>query len=1081
MPPVFPTREGPDPMSVVDIGQGQGSGRRSSADYPAAPGQVRLFLLSRLEPESDAAYIFPAAIRLHGPLAVSALRRAIAAVVRRHDPLRTGFHASADGIYQSIAPALRSTLPVVDLSETPRWKIESELLRHARAHFSAPFDLSRPGLHRAKLVRVAADEHVLLIAAHHIVWDAWSWGIYWKELCKGYNAYIQGDTPAFPPLSARFIDVVMEQRQRLDNGGFGAHERYWLEKLAPPLPVLDLPTDCPRPARQHYRGDTISIDFDLALSKALDDLALRLRASPFVLALAAYKTLLHRYTGDEDVVVGAPYAGRHSPRSRDLIGFFVNTLALRTNLAGDPQFSVLVERVRETALGAHAHQDYPFDELISKINPERYLDRAPMFQTMFMFRDVALDGAQPFGIQAKLMDLSRTTAKYDFTMSICRVAGHWRVSLEYSTDLFTRGKAARLLGHYQALIAHAAQAPRTPISRLCILTPPELRALLSERNRACLGDERDTVRALFARRVRETPDALALIDGNERMSFAQLDARARRLANYLASRGVGERTVVAIALPRSSTAVVAILAAIKLRALYLPLDHAYPVNRLTELLTAAGANVVIAKRTQPDLLIPASMQWVDPEADGEAIGRAPVDEPEDAGSVDDSLYLIYTSGSTGRPKGVVATQRGLVDRWRWLAARYPYQAGEVACFKTSLGFVDAVAELFAPLLGGIPNVIVPDEVVRDPVRFVTLLHDYGVTRLVAVPSFWRTVMDTVPDLGQRLWRLRMLILSGETLSADLARRTRRVLPPGCTILNIYGCTETSADATYHEICAENAISPTGASAPIGRPLDHARVYILDRYRQPLPVGVPGEIYVGGSVLAAGYHQAPALTSERFVDVSLPDDTIERLYRTGDRGRYRDDGVIEFLGRTDQQIKIRGCRIELNEVELALRAHPAAAEAVVVAGDWRGELSLAAYVRLVSGGDIDVPRLRDHLAARLPAYMVPDTIQIVDEWPLLSNGKIDRVRLATTTRSPSASPGAKAPRSRTERAIADTWKELLGIGEVSLSDTFVGLGGHSLLAMRCVALLAERHDVRVDPMALLVKRLEELAAACQAGE
>jgi amino acid adenylation domain-containing protein len=1057
-------------------GRGVGAnGSLASRWLPTSLAQSRLYVLTQLDPASSVAYNFFIAVALRGSLDRPALTRALQHVVERHEALRTGFAMHDDVPCRHVAEAVTVSLPLRTLAAADGADRCRQLEIAARREFGEPFDLERPPLLRAKLIQFTEDDHVLLLTVHHIVFDAWSWALLWRDLSASYNACLRGAAAAPLPPAPCYGRHVLAERAMRESGRLRAQEDYWRKVFSEAPPALDIKTDRPRPPRQSFEGATASGAMEDACWARLRALALRTRTSPFVVALAAFKALLFRITEQEDVTVGAPFAGRREPESKEIVGLFLNTLALRTQVGGNPSFLELIERVGKTVFGAYANQDCPFEQIIQFSKAERTLDRSPVFQAMLMFRDVAIDRASLTRLDATIEEIARGTTKYDLTLSIAADSGDGRVNLEYNSRLFDRATAARLVSNYLTLIAAAVAHPEMPIGELPLESDTQLARTLIEWNETsdrfqCAATLRDLVEAQVAR----SPDACAVECGDERISYRTLDERANIIADRLRRLQIGRGNWVGVCLPRSIEAVCAIIGILKAGAAFVPLDPAYPNDRLIFMLRNCRARVVITTTAQNERVTVDGVATlcIDRPAESAQLAMRGAD-----GVPEDAAYLIYTSGSTGQPKGVLGTHKGMVNRLQWMWKRYPFRDGEVCCQRTPLNFVDSIPEIFGAVGAGVKLVIVPDDILQTPARFVGLLAERRVTRLFVVPSLLRLLLELFPDLGAQLPELRYVISSGEALVPDLVHKMVETLRD-CALLNLYGSSEV-LDATWFEVpagAAERGYDRQRA-IPIGRPTANMRIYILDPRGRPVPPGVPGEIYVAGDNLARGYHARDDLTAERFLDIALPLGRRDRVFKTGDIGCYQTDGEIDFLGRRDSLVKVRGCRVETLEVQSALEQHDAVAEAaVVVRHRAPGEQMLVAYIRPESGRRLVPDDVRRSMAERLPSYMVPDVVVALEAWPRLPNGKVDWERLPVPAVRRDALPVARALDDPTEQAIAGLWKDLLGVRQVDRGDTFVGLGGHSLLAMKFVTLAEKRLGMRFDPTKVLVKTLGDLAAS-----
>ncbi|HEX3556709.1 MAG TPA: amino acid adenylation domain-containing protein [Thermoanaerobaculia bacterium] len=1027
---------------------------------PLSFGQQRLWFLAQLEPGS-VAYNLPTALRLAGGLDPAALAASLGEVVRRHEALRTVFRlpgsseSGEDEPEQVILPALPVPLPLVDLAALPPAPRRAEAGRLAAAEARRPFDLARGPLLRAGLIRLAAAEHVLLLSLHHVVSDGWSMGILVRELTALYGAASQGRPARLPELPVQYADYAAWQRRWLAGEVLEGHLAYWRQALAGVPPLLDLPTDRPRPRVQTFRGDRRTLPFPAELAAAVRELGRAAGLTPFMVLLAALQLLLHRYSGQAVVAVGSPVAGRSRAETEGLIGFFVNTLVLAGDLAGEPGFRALLARVREAALGAYAHQDLPFEKLVEELAPERNLAHAPLFQVLFSFQAAAAaprvaggeaaGAAAGDGLALAPLEADMAAAKFDLTLAVEEGAHGFAAALEFNTDLFDAVTAGRILAQLRHLLAVAVADPETPVGELPLLGAAQRAQLLSEWNDTAAGSAARSeacLHQLFAARARETPDAPAVIAAEGTLTWSELDARASQLASHLRALGVGPEVLVGICMERSLDMVVGMLGILKAGGAYLPLDPAYPRERLDFMLADAAALVVL---TQERLLAglagrlegeggPPCPRYLCLDRDWPAIAdnaaAAPLPPPD---LVPDHLaYTIYTSGSTGRPKGVAITHRSAVALLDWARGVFPEQDRAGVLASTSICFDLSVFELFLPLCHG-GTVILAENALHLP-------------RLAAAGRV--TLLNTVPSALAELVRseglpaaVRTVVLAGEPLPRRLVDEIHAV--PGVErVLNCYGPSEDTTYSTF-------ATVDRGPGLPaIGRPVGGGRALLLDVRLQPVPPGVPGELYLGGAGLARGYLHRPELTAERFVPDPFAAAPGARLYRTGDLARFRPDGELLFLGRVDHQVKVRGFRIELGEIEATLRRHPQVAEAALLARGEPGEQRLVAYVVGQPGAAPGVDELRSFLRARLPAHMVPWAFVALPALPLNANGKLDRRALPDPERGAWGAPAAiEEPQSEMERTIAAIWRELLRLERVGIDDNFFDSGGHSLLTVR----------------------------------
>ncbi|MFI2911812.1 non-ribosomal peptide synthetase [Streptomyces sp. PDY-4] len=1037
---------------------------------PLAFAQRRLWFLNRMEGPSGT-YNVPVAVRLSGPLDVAALTAAVDDVVTRHEALRTVFPETDGEPWQRVVPAAEATVrvDVVDVTE--------EGLRPALASAaSAGFDLTADLPVRATLFRVSDAEHVLCVVMHHIAGDGWSQAPLGRDLAAAYRARLDGTAPDWEPLPVQYADYALWQRDVLgseeDAGSpIAAQLAHWREALAGLPDELTLPVDRARPAVASYRGAVESVELGAALHRDLADLARSTRSSLFMVLQAGVAGLLSRLGAGTDVPLGTAIAGRTDSALDDLVGFFVNTLVLRTDVSGDPGFRELVERVRVTDLAAYAHQDLPFEQLVHAVQPARSLARHPLFQVMIVLQNNAAASLDLPGLTARPVDGETAAAKFDLGFNFVErtdldgAPAGIDVSIEYSTDLFDGG-TVRLIGERLArLLTTGVAEPATPLTRIGLLDEAEHERLVDGFNDTAhalelppvteAGFAPETLAGLFAAQAASTPDRPAVTGEDGELSYAELDDRSARLAALLAARGVRSGDVVAVAVPRSAGLTVALLAALKAGAAYLPVETDYPAERIAYVLGDARPAVLVttsqALRALPEAVkgTVRSLVVLDDLGTDWELSAVSADETRALpGPLPESpAYVIYTSGSTGRPKGVVVPHRGIVNRLLWMQDAYRIGPGDRVLQKTPSGFDVSVWEFFWPLITGAVQVAARPGGHRDPAYLARLIQEEAVTTVHFVPSMLEVFLAE-PEAA-RCTGLRRVLCSGEALPAGLRDRFRALLG-GVELHNLYGPTEASVDVTAWDC----AVSPDAASVPIGRPVWNTRTYVLDATLTPAPAGSSGELYLGGVQLAHGYLGRPDLTAERFVaDPYGPPGS--RLYRTGDLARITRDGVIEFLGRTDDQVKIRGQRIELGEIEHALTRHGRVGSAVVCAlRDPSGDTRLAAYVTEAGpSSPVDPEELRDHLAELLPDHMVPVHYTVIDAVPVTPNGKVDKKALPAP-RLLDRRPG-RAPRDETETALCEIFAGLLGHDTVSIDDNFFELGGHSLLATKLISRVRDR--------------------------
>jgi amino acid adenylation domain-containing protein len=1011
--------------------------RAASGPCPLSFAQQRLWFLDRLEPDSPL-YNIHLAFRLEGALDLKAFQEALDMVVARHDVLRTTFSVVDGSPGQMIAPDRPAELAVTDLRDQPQAERQTAAQTLLAEAARRPFDLARDVLLRATLVRLTESEHLLLLVVHHIAADGWSMEILFRELGACYEARSTGRPSQLPELPVQYADFADWQRGWLQGEVLKSQLDYWKQQLHGAPAVLELPTDRPRPAIRSFRGAHQDLMLPRSLSERLYALGRQEGTTLFMTLLAAFATLLSRYSGQEDIVVGSPIAGRTRVDVEDLIGFFVNTLALRTDLSGNPTFRELLARVRAVMLGAYAHQDLPFERLVEELQPERSLGNSPLFQVMLVLQNTTQAMLTLGDLAVHPLVVAGETAKFDLTLSLTEKTEGLRASLEYSTELFDAGTIERLLGHYRVLLEGVVAYPDRRVAHLPLLTKTERRQLLVEWN-ATSPDAPQVASSheLFEAQVERTPTALAVRCGDRWLSYRELDRQANQLAHHLRMLGVGPDTLVAVGVERSIELVVAVLGIWKAGGAYVPLDPTYPEERLQFLLEDSKAPVLVTTQTQLPRLAAPYARVVRLDADAMTIARQRDSRPEPLAGPDNLAYVLYTSGSTGRPKGVAVVHHGPAALLNWGLRTFTAQELAGMLFSTSVCFDLSVFELMAPLSGGGKVIIV-----RDALQLPECTAAGEVTFVNTVPSIMAELLRQhgIPPT------VKVIGLAGEPLSARLVQQCYQV-PSVAHVYNLYGPTEATVYSTFYPVPKDQAGPPL-----IGRPIAGTRAYVLDEQLQPVPIGVPGELYLGGAGLARGYLNRPELTAAGFLPDPFSKRLGDRLYRTGDRCRYRADGNLEFLGRLDNQVKVRGYRIEPGEIEAVLNEHPQVQETAVVlqqdavAADKR----LVAYV-VPRGQAPALPDLYRFVQQKLPGYMVPAAFVFLERLPLTANGKIDRRALPTPDQMrPDLTAGYVAPRTALEGQLAAIWVEVLGVERVGIHDNFFELGGHSLMAMRVTA-------------------------------
>ena len=1032
--------------------------------FPSSFAQQRLWFLDQLEPGS-AFYNIPAAVRLKGMLDVAALRRSLNEVVRRHETLRTRFEVVDAQPMQVIAPSLALAAPLNDLQHLPEGKREAEAVRLATDEARRPFDLGVAPLLRATLLRLSADEHILTLTMHHIISDGWSVGVLIREIAALYEAFTTGRPSPLPDLTIQYADFTDWERDWMQGDVLSEQLAHWEQKLAGELPVLELPADRPRPRVPSRRGGLRRFTLPRDLTESLKAIARREGATLFMTLLAAFKVLLQRYTGQEDVIVGVPNANRNQVETEALIGLFVNTLVLRTDLSGGLSFSQLLGRVRETVLEADAHREAPFEKLVERLQPERNLGQNPLFQIMFIFQSARMPLLELPGLSLSLLEVDAAAAKFDLLLSLQETPEGLTGLLQYSTDLFDDETVGRLAAHYGNLLVAAAADPGRRISSLPLLSPEEEHEMLVGWNET--GDGRapeQCLHELFAEQAARTPDAVAVVADDGRLTYAELEGHSNRLARFLQSMGIGPESFVGVMLERGVWMVASLLAVHKAGGAYVPLDPAYPPTHLAYTLADSRASVLLTSRRlyaqvlkeqaalagEDGGLSIADAQVVFLDEAREDVARLPATSPASGVCPQNLAYVIYTSGSTGRPKGVAIEHRNASAMVYWARDHFasPHLAGVLA--STSLCFDLSVFELFVTLSTG-GKVVVADDALHLP----TLKAAGEVTLVNTVPS----AMTELLRLGAIPDSVRVVNLAGEALAQTLVEQVYEQTGAE-EVWNLYGPSEDTTYSTYALIERGSRRTP-----PIGRPITNSRAYVLDAHLQPVPVGVAGELWLGGAGVARGYLNRPGLTAERFTPDPFGAAAGGRLYRTGDVARRGAGGELEYLGRLDTQVKLRGFRIELGEIEAVLCEQAGVAAAAVVAVAGAGGPRLMAYVAAAGGAAaVGAGELRAHLRGRLPSYMSPTQILVLDALPLTPNGKVDRKALKALKAlpAPAGSGSGAGGRALTavEEVVAGVWREVLGVGEAGAEDDFFELGGHSLLATKAVSRLRDIFHVEL---------------------
>ncbi|NEQ75872.1 MAG: amino acid adenylation domain-containing protein [Okeania sp. SIO2C9] len=1046
-----------------------------SGNFPTLSfAQQRLWILEQFGIVSNA-YNMPLTLHLRGELQLEALKRSLNQLIVRHETLRTTFKEINDAPVQVIHSSYELELPIVDLSGLTSSPQNTKLLQLLQQENQQQFNIEQDPPIRAKIFKLGKNEHILVVILHHIAADGWSMKVFAEELAACYQALVTDQQLALQELPVQYADFAIWQRNWLQGSAMQTQLDYWKQKLRD-IPQLQLPTDYPRPARQTFRGEEQIFNLSAKLTAKLNELSQQQGVTPFITLLAAFQVLLYRYSGQEKIVVGSPIANRTRQEIQGLIGFFVNSLVMYTNLEGEPSFLEVLNRVRQTAIEAYSHQDIPFEKLVEELQPERSLQHNPLFQVMFGFQqaEALVSSFSLPNLEMSLYPMAgvEKTVRMDLELHLWQEEEQLKVWCTYNRDLFKADTIKGMLSHYQTLLEEIVKEPEQPISLLLLLTVKEQQQLLVEWNNTKTDYPRDKcIHELLTAQVEKTPSAVAVEFEGKQLTYSQLDSKANQLAHHLQQLGVKPDVLVGICIQRSLEMVISLLAILKAGGAYVPLDPSYPAERLAYMLGDAKVSILLTQESLVKSLPEHPCKIICVDSDWNQNTDCGTRELSNEVKPSNLGYVIYTSGSTGKPKGVAMGQQALVNLIQWQQQTAMVGPTEKTLQFAPISFDVSFQEIFSTWCSGGTLVLVSSEIRRDPVALIEFLRDNRVDRLF-VPFVALQQLATVGVQSQNLPQLKEIITAGEQLQLTPDIIELMVRLPKCRLQNQYGPSESHVVSAY---TVPEDIASCAKLPPIGRPIANAELYILSRELQPVPIGVSGELYIGGRALANGYLNREELTGEKFIPHPWKKEGEERLYKTGDLGRYQADGNIEFLGRIDQQVKVRGYRIETGEIEAVINLYPGVKEVVVVAReDNPGDKRLVAYF-VSKEKSFDTSKLRQFLQDKFPEYMVPSAFVILDAIPLNSNGKVDRNALPKPERTLLQAEEFVAPRTPIENTLALIWQDILNIKQVSIQDNFFDLGGHSILAVRLMANI-EKYFGKNLPLVTLFKAptIEQLA-------
>ncbi|MDB9373597.1 non-ribosomal peptide synthetase [Nodularia sphaerocarpa] len=1046
-----------------------------SQTFPLSFAQQRLWVLAQLEPDSPFYNMFKA-VRLNGRIDIEILERSFNEIISRHEVLRTTFSAVDGTPIQVIAPHASIKLSVVDLQKVSGQEQSEQLQLLATQDQLQPFDLSKGLLLRVTLVQLQPESSALLLTMHHIIADGWSMGVLIQELSSLYRGFLVAEPSPLPDLPIQYADFTIWQRQWLQEGGLQTQINYWTQQLADAPPLLELPTDRPRPSVQTFRGWCFSFQLDAKLTAALKELSRKSGTTLFMTLMAAYATLLCRYSGQSDILLGTPNASRNRQDIEGLIGFFVNTLVMRTRLEGNPSFSELLMQVRSVCMDAYANQDVPFEQIVEALQIERSLSHSPLFQVMFALQNAPMEQVETPDLGIAPLHLDNVNAKFDLTLQMWETNTEQGNSLEgfwqYNTDLFDADRIARMTGHFQTLLAGIVANPQASVGTLPLLTERERHQLLVEWNDTYIPyPDSKCIHQVFEEQVEQTPDAIAVVYDHESLTYRDLNQRANQLAHYLQTLGVRTEVLVGICVERSLEMIIGMLAILKAGGAYVPLDSSYPQERLAYMLNDSQVSILLTQEQLGAQIPETNAQFVYLDSDWqETISKYTQQNLSSQASSHNLAYVIYTSGSTGKPKGITVTHQA-VNRLVCNTNYVNLTANHRVAQASNAAFDAATFEIWGALLNGARLVGITKEVLLSPPQLATQLQEQQIDFLFVTTALFNQLVSQVPGIFKTL---QTVLFGGEAVEPNWVRTLLQNQPPK-RLLHVYGPTENTTFSSWYLV---QQVPEGATNLAIGQPIANTQIYILDRHLQPVPIGVPGELCIGGDGLARGYLNRPELTEEKFIANSIAEAQLtssKKLYKTGDLARYLPDGNIEFIGRIDNQVKIRGFRIELAEIEVVLTQHPQVGDAIVIAREDKPSInSLAAYV-VSEGKPPKSSELRSFLKEKLPEYMLPASFTVLEAFPVTPNGKVDRRALPVPELEFNDSTGLVSPRTDTEKKLVKIWRDVLLLKQVCIHDNFFELGGDSIIGIQIVA-RANQAGLKLTPKQLFQHQtIAELAA------